>query len=98
MWKIAFTPREENEKSVEGTAFILTDTYDAVYYEFSPSKKPGSVESMKGRIWNAPIQGFWVPQKLMMEMHVKVVFLVTLADQLIELEEKYSDYRFFDSD
>jgi hypothetical protein len=93
VWKVGFQPLEPGEKLAQGFGYILPETYDVVYFAFSPSRLPTGLQAMKAEMRYQPIQDYWLPSEFHMELHVKVSFLITLADLRVLVEEKYSDYQ-----
>lgn len=94
VWKVRFDPVEPREGLAIGYAYVLQSTLDVVYLSFVPAKLPGVMRKMEAHITYQQADGFWVPKIFKMDMHVKVAFIVTLADQFIHIQERYSDYSF----
>lgn len=93
VWKVGFQPLAPGEKMVQGFGYILPETYDVVYFSFSPSRLPAGLRELKAEMQYQPVQNYWLPLEFHMELHVKVAFVITLADLRIQVQEKYSDYQ-----
>ncbi len=94
VWKVRFDPVELREGLAKGYAYVVQSTLDVVYLTFVPAKLPGVMKKMEAQITYQPVEGFWVPKTFAMDMHVKVAFILTLADQFIHIQENYSNYSF----
>lgn len=93
VWKVSFEPLTPGDKLARGFGYLLPETYDVVYFAFSPSSLSAGLREMKAEMRYQPVQGFWLPSEFHMELHVKVSFLITLADLRVQVDEKYSAYQ-----
>jgi hypothetical protein len=94
VWKVEFEPSAQADGLAKGHAYVLPDTYDVVYLEFKPAKLPGSLMSLEAKMdYHNAGNGYWLPLDFHMSMHVKVVFIFTLLEQFIEINEKYEGYK-----
>lgn len=93
VWKVGFQPLAPDDKLAQGFGYILPETYDVVYFIFSPSRLPAGLREMNAEMQYQPVQNFWMPSEFHMQLHVKVSFLITLADLRVIIQEKYSGYQ-----
>jgi hypothetical protein len=93
VYVISYQPKTPGPGLAAGKGYIDCRDFDQVRLEFSPSKPPSIIQHMEGVINCRAYRGFWMPADLSMQIHVKVVFIITLADQQIEIHERYRDYQ-----
>lgn len=92
-WIVGFKAKEKADKFIDGKAYISKKNYNVLYMDFTPSKLPGVIKSIKMSMEFSPVQGYWLPYKFKMEMYLKVKFILTIADKHMEMEDNYSDYK-----
>lgn len=93
VWAVGFKSKERKEEYGDGKAYISKEHFNVVQFEFTPAKVPGVIKTMKMKVIFFPVDGYWVPLKFEMKMHLKVEFILTLADKNIDIEDNYSDYK-----
>jgi hypothetical protein len=92
-WRIDFVPKKSDQTRFRGTALVARSDYEPLYVEMAPSELPGVLEELSMSIRFAPVEGYSLPAHFLMEMRIKVSVLVTLADRILTIEDRYSDYR-----
>lgn len=100
-----YSPKKPDRRLCRGRAYIHRRDFDLVRLEFSSSQPPLGVERMHAVLNFRPrpdrcrgglgdgASGFWIPADLAIDLRVKVAFIVTLADQGIEIRETYRDFQ-----
>ncbi|MBN1837281.1 MAG: hypothetical protein JW820_15610 [Spirochaetales bacterium] len=91
-WEIGFAPRAPDPRRMEGRALFSRDGYQPLYVEMVPSKLPGVLEELSMSMRFAPVQGYWLPERFLMNMRLRVSVIVTLADRILTIEDRYSGY------
>jgi hypothetical protein len=93
VWVVGFAPKQAEENSFLGSAWISQTDYQPLYVEMAPAVLPRVLEELAMSIRFAAVDGFRLPSVFRMEMRVRVNFLVTLADRTLSIEDRYSGYR-----
>ncbi|MBM3317032.1 MAG: hypothetical protein FJY75_04185 [Candidatus Eisenbacteria bacterium] len=94
VWVVRFAPRSEEAQAVVGRAFVDKESCDLIGLEFSPVHLPRSCVGALMRLHFATQQGWMLPDRLEMDLDIRVKWLVTLAHRRLRIEDRYSDYRF----
>lgn len=92
VWKVSFVPIKPEKGLAVGWAYVDQASYDVVYMTFHPAIQPAVMKKMKAEIHYQKIDDYWMIKSFDMTMHLKVSFLLTLADQVISIQEKYSTF------
>jgi hypothetical protein len=92
VWIVLFHPKTPDKSLGVGKAYIRQDNNNVIRLEFATSVLPAVVQNMKAVINFFPHDDLWLPDNLEITLHVKVVFIFTLADKQITVQEKYHDY------
>lgn len=93
-WAIAFTAREPSPGYINGTMVVSRDSLDLLEIEFKPSKVAAVIRKMDFKITYARNEGWWLPERFAMTLHLKVQVIVNLIEKRIVTEEHYSGYEF----
>ena len=76
-WKITVDPQEDTEDLVRGTAWVRTDTYDAVAEEYEPAKLPSKMQALAFELEYEPIgTGCVMPQHFRIAGHGRVLIFI----------------------
>ncbi|UCF98001.1 MAG: hypothetical protein JSV89_00340 [Spirochaetaceae bacterium] len=93
VWLVDFRPKEPEENLFAGTAFVSQSAYQVVFVEMVPAVLPGVLKEFSMNVRFAPVGEYWLPSVFSMDMRVRISFLVTLAERIFSIEDRYSDYR-----
>jgi len=93
VWVVAFHPKKPDKTLAVGEAFIHQGHSNLVRMEFATSVLPSAVQSMNAAINFRPQAGYWLPADLLMDLHIKVAFIITLAEKKIQVKETYYGYK-----
>lgn len=76
-WRITVAPQEDSEDLVRGTAWVRTDTYDAVAEEYEPAKLPNKMQALAFELEYEPVGiGCAMPQYFHIAGHGKVLIFI----------------------
>jgi hypothetical protein len=92
-WVVGFKPKEKKDGFIEGRAYVSAEDYSIQNMDFLPAKLPGMVKSMEAHVWFAPVRKYWLPSRISMKTHIKISFLVNIAEMDIEMDQEFSDYK-----
>lgn len=93
VWIVEFKAREEKENLITGRALIRKNDYNPLAMEFSPAVLPGVIKKMIFKISYFEENGVTLPKEIGITLHVKVKFILTLADMHLFITEKYSNFQ-----
>ncbi|MBU1076953.1 MAG: outer membrane lipoprotein-sorting protein [Spirochaetes bacterium] len=93
VWIVGIQAKEEKEDLINGKVYVLKSNYRVVFMDFVPAELPGVIKKAGMRMIFSEQQGHWLPKKFEMEMHIKVKFLISLADIRLKVIDKYSNYK-----
>jgi hypothetical protein len=94
VWIVGFRSKKQIDGYINGYAYISMDSYDILNVVFSPAKVPWVIKDMTMLLINSKVQGYWMPMEFKLDMEIRLGLLVELFYREIEIEEKYSDYKF----
>lgn len=92
-WSVGFRPRVPAADLVEGVLRVSGDGYHPLVVEMRPAKPPAVLQELTVSMRFAPVLGYWLPERFSMQMRLRVRFLVTFADRVLSIDDRYSDYR-----
>jgi len=93
VWIIGLKAKEESEDLINGKVYVLKSNYHIIFLDFIPAELPGVIKNASMRMIFSDQQGHWLPKRFEMEMHIKVKFLISLADIRLKVTDRYSNYK-----
>uniref|UniRef100_A0A7C4GH12 DUF3108 domain-containing protein n=1 Tax=candidate division WOR-3 bacterium TaxID=2052148 RepID=A0A7C4GH12_UNCW3 len=93
VWAVGFEPRRPTDRHIRGFGYVLTTTYDVIHLEFIPAKLPFVVTEARLALDYAPVQGWWLPERFVLDMDLRLAIVVEVMRRHIHINDRYRDYR-----
>lgn len=93
LWVIGFSAKQKGDGYINGKVYVSKDEYNIVYMDFVPTNIPSVIKDMKLSLTYSDIQGYWLPVKFVLDMKIKVKFVVDMFFRQIRVEDTYSQYK-----
>lgn len=93
-WVIGFEPRHASDRVVRGHGVVLKQGAEIARIEFTPARVPFVVRDMRLVLEYAPVQGYWVPVQLTMDLDLRLRALVSVLDRHVHVDDVYTRHRF----